>query len=90
MSHEKRAEDESSGMASRFKMQPWRDWQEWGHVYHLIFGKMGIVPFSDHGGREINLLNGATMEKSLKRALNIISMWLSRNVGGDKSKYLKM
>lgn len=29
-------------------------------------------------------------EASLKRALNIITMWLLKNVGGDQSKYLKM
>jgi Las1-like len=80
-----------SGMQFRLKMQPWSDWHEWAHVYHLLFGEMGIVPISSNGEREIDLLKTSLCsETNLKKALNIINMWLLKNVGGDKSKYLKI
>ena len=69
-------------------MYPWRDWNEWNHVYHLLFKEMGIV--KNHSfEREVDLLT-VKAEDNLKKAMNIITVWLLRNVGGDSSKYLKM
>eukprot|EP00347_Sterkiella_histriomuscorum_P012109 403369864 len=66
-------------------MHPWRNWNEWIHVYHLVFGSS---PQKDIIQLNVDILK-VNME-DLRQALQIITQWLMRNVGSDQHKYLKM
>ena len=86
----------------RLKMYPWTDWHEWAQVFHLMFSDLSIMkPSSASEDREIDLITSrkhpimadeesGTSETKLKKALGKLTLWTSKNVAGDSSKYLKM
>lgn len=80
----------NGSLGLRLKMHPWKDWHEWANVYHLLFNEIGIQ--KANGQREIDYLKNENQIKNgnLKRALGILTLWTSKNVGGDLLKYVKM
>jgi hypothetical protein len=87
----------------RLKMYPWSDWHEWAQVFHLMFSDLSIMkPSSASEDREIDLIasrkhpvmigeeESGVSETKLKKALGKLTLWTSKNVAGDSSKYLKM
>jgi hypothetical protein len=84
---------ETQKSSLNLKAFPWADWDEWLHLFHLIFPSHSLT-FKNQSAICLSKLqenNPQLIDLKLGKALRILKNWIHRNIGSaDHSRALKM
>ena len=72
-------------------MHAWADWSDWVNLFQFLFGNSDPHELSNHSKINLFSIGQENVEGNLKRAIHILNIWISKNVGSaEHTKAIKM